>query len=558
MRTLIFIFVIVLPSLLSATIHTFDPGDSVQQAVNDAQAGDTIILVEGYYDATVVLYGKTLVIGSEFLLDGDTSHIPATFVQPDMIHWNMHPDTHSCFIYAYGEGEGSELAGLTMGNGFGSRWIAYEGTTYIMGGCIFACSTTVTIRNCVIQNGTAEIGAGIMAGSRGRRHCTSLRMTDCNVNRCYASYWGGGVGANWADVRLERCDFFADSCLGGGGAVHIMDSDAQIRSCDFRGCVGQIGGLALMGCFGEVTMCVFDSNATRVFWEGPCHLGMDRSPMNVTGCLFRRNAIDYPPIQMAGRVDSPPLKFWGNVVEDNFYQTVNGTMYCAGVGLIEVGYCVIRNNVGWRNPGIIVQTRDPRLRIHHNVIENNRSYGLQDGSAIYLQYNCRVIADSNVIRNNSSPAVGLEDERFHQHFENNWWGDASGPYHPTLNPLGLGDTLYQDSILFIPWLTEPPDTTMPSGVSRERPEVLSTWRLIEVYPNPFNSTMRLILAGFSGKDFRVTLHNLLGQEVAELHRGAMTGGEIVFTAPPHLASGVYFVRAADHLAMESRKVILLK
>ncbi|MEK9185626.1 MAG: hypothetical protein AAB863_02510, partial [Patescibacteria group bacterium] len=35
---------------------------------------------------------------------------------------------------------------------------------------------------------------------------------------------------------------------------------------------------------------------------------------------------------------------------------------------------------------------------------------------------------------------------------NNWWGDASGPQHPTLNPLGLGNAV-SDNVLFDPWLT---------------------------------------------------------------------------------------------------------
>jgi len=38
--------------------------------------------------------------------------------------------------------------------------------------------------------------------------------------------------------------------------------------------------------------------------------------------------------------------------------------------------------------------------------------------------------------------------------EYNWWGDATGPYHPTTNPGGLGDTVC-DYVDFEPWLTWP-------------------------------------------------------------------------------------------------------
>ena len=39
---------------------------------------------------------------------------------------------------------------------------------------------------------------------------------------------------------------------------------------------------------------------------------------------------------------------------------------------------------------------------------------------------------------------------------NNWWGNASGPYHATLNPGGLGETV-GDQVLFDPWLEAPPE-----------------------------------------------------------------------------------------------------
>jgi len=36
----------------------------------------------------------------------------------------------------------------------------------------------------------------------------------------------------------------------------------------------------------------------------------------------------------------------------------------------------------------------------------------------------------------------------------NWWGDPSGPYHPTLNPEGRGDRV-SDGVEFAPWLGSP-------------------------------------------------------------------------------------------------------
>ena len=43
----------------------------------------------------------------------------------------------------------------------------------------------------------------------------------------------------------------------------------------------------------------------------------------------------------------------------------------------------------------------------------------------------------------------------------NWWGDASGPYHEILNPVGLGNAV-SDGVLFDPWFIDEGMTTQVS------------------------------------------------------------------------------------------------
>lgn len=43
----------------------------------------------------------------------------------------------------------------------------------------------------------------------------------------------------------------------------------------------------------------------------------------------------------------------------------------------------------------------------------------------------------------------------------NWWGNASGPYHSTTNPNGTGNAV-SDNVLYEPWLTEP----VPEGEAK--------------------------------------------------------------------------------------------
>jgi hypothetical protein len=61
--------------------------------------------------------------------------------------------------------------------------------------------------------------------------------------------------------------------------------------------------------------------------------------------------------------------------------------------------------------------------------------------------------------------TGVLDARY------NWWGDATGPYHPTLNPTGLGNKV-SDNVSFAPWLLQ-----------EKIPPLVHNIALISVAPN---------------------------------------------------------------------------
>jgi hypothetical protein len=69
----------------------------------------------------------------------------------------------------------------------------------------------------------------------------------------------------------------------------------------------------------------------------------------------------------------------------------------------------------------------------------------------------------------------LFDARF------NWWGDASGPYHVVLNPGGLGDSV-SDGVSFAPWY----DAAYPSGELISAPPQISNILLSNSNPKDTN------------------------------------------------------------------------
>jgi hypothetical protein len=80
------------------------------------------------------------------------------------------------------------------------------------------------------------------------------------------------------------------------------------------------------------------------------------------------------------------------------------------------------------------------------------------------------VANQNNISGNLTGAQYLGSETINAEF--NWWGDPTGPFHPTSNPSGMGDPVVDNGLLpggidFANWLTSPavgtPCTPPPSG-----------------------------------------------------------------------------------------------
>lgn len=84
----------------------------------------------------------------------------------------------------------------------------------------------------------------------------------------------------------------------------------------------------------------------------------------------------------------------------------------------------------------------------------------------------------------------------------------------------------------------------------------STYTL-SAYPNPFNGELTLDVSGFN-REVRISLLNMLGQEVDVIHSGVLSGSRIHYAAPAQLSSGLYFVKAADARNARMEKVVFLK
>ena len=325
------------------------------------------------------------------------------------------------------------------------------------------------------------------------------------------------------------------------------------------------------------------------------------SPIIVNN-VVRRNTTDYGTAGI-GTVMSGTPAFVENIVSGNIsgYEA-GGIGYGDGAEPSVIGNFVLGNmsviggGIGARN------TSGP---IIGNVVFNNRTDSL--GGGIGIRYCDSPISDNVLVRNTSSLAegggIGMDNsnptiEGCHIsentgngifcennsaptiHYcdimdnagyallnvstvtidaENNWWGDATGPYHST-NPGGLGDTV-SDYVDFNPWLQNPGVTEITSAEP--------VTHLLKVSPNPFThqTQIRYLImdSRFLMQNPRLEIYDVSGRLVRSfnLESSIQNQGSAISwrgddNAGRKLPSGVYFVKFSSDDYEETEKVLLIR
>jgi parallel beta-helix repeat protein len=186
---------------------------------------------------------------------------------------------------------------------------------------------------------------------------------------------------------------------------------------------------------------------------------------------------------------SADVEIDGNTVEENETGiAVCGNMW-SSEGLTTDGTWIHDNKVDANTYGISIQDRSVDTTIEDNTIKNS-SYDGIDICNFYGNPPTGTVIQSNTITDNNAEddetsggiwiAEDVDGNEVTVNFNDivgnnrfgilntstnndvdatyNWWGDDSGPYHPTLNPGGTGDAV-SDHVLFEPWLIEVPTVT---------------------------------------------------------------------------------------------------
>ncbi|MBD3219012.1 MAG: hypothetical protein GF310_12120, partial [candidate division Zixibacteria bacterium] len=193
-------------------VPSFKP--TIQDAINTAVDGDTILVASGVYtgegNRDLNFLGKKIVVISE-------SGPDETIIDCQGSQY----DRHRGFTFDSGEDFTSELTGFMIINGYGP----YSHERY-EGGAIMCDSSSPLIKECIFANNTGDYQGGAVSIFKSHP-----KFVNCTFYGNSAAY-GGGIYSRYSDPRLENCIIaFSES----GTAVHGL---AYLECCNLYGNAG--------------------------------------------------------------------------------------------------------------------------------------------------------------------------------------------------------------------------------------------------------------------------------------------------------------------------------
>lgn len=532
---------------------------TIQEAINSATDGDTVLVDEGTYPENIDFLGKDIVVTSQYLFTEDSTTIVNTVINANYVG--------SCVKMVSGETEAAVLMGFTLINGTGSLYQPGYGNFYVGGG-IYLLNSSPTIQyNIIRNNDTVDGGSGIFTaeGDPIIQYNTIVENTTL-IYSCGA----GILIKNTEDAVIAHNYIQYNTAVQGGGIGFKHASPLVTRNVI--------------------------SNNTAISNGGGLKMYSGSSPSIINNTISDNES----PVGMGGGVlvaDSSAPVFMNNIVS---FTICGGGFKVAGAGVPELSYNLFYENVGgdYINcvPGIGDITGDPayiggdpfdyHLTATSAAIDAGNpdpTYNDPDGTrndcgafpydqtpptpVVLTSFSAAIVNDGVMLNWNTTCEIecyGWTVQR------------SQGSEFRDISPLiaGYGTTTEPHNYSYL-------DATVPAGqlvqyrlkqmdiggqVTYFNPitvtfgaATVTEYSLKSNYPNPFNPETAIVYTLPENSQVRVTIYNATGQRVAELVNGYRTAGMHTITwNADNLPSGSYICRMEVAGENYSRILTLLK
>ncbi len=579
----IVICLLLIPNIYADIINVTVDSTSIQDAINKANPGDTVLVAEGHYIENLVIENKHIILVSHFILDKDSSYISKTIIdgsQPVVsenattVLIRINPENTSVicgFTITGGSGtlvsEDSREAGgvgvigsnaiiehnIIAGNMVNPKISAAGGGIEVIP--LFYDNITVIIRNNIIKNnnvkgGDMAVGGGVViANPSGCENFNFLVEGNIIANNTVKNLddWkgtGGGLQVQLAipnsgeqiirnnTIRRNRVE--GENSFGGGMYIVFVENTADgnldpspgpfiynnIIADNHSDYSG--GGVAFFRIY-KPTPGSQPEPLTSIGNYVPKPTFINNTIVNNTAPdgagIFTMNHIPFFMNNILWNNSNPEAE-WGEIFIGNVDRWIEDNQY----GDIKIYYSNIHG--GWEGEGNI--DSDPLFADTSNYYLSGQSSCVDSGHNSTIFYD---IEDEYKEEFAKWPAMGtLRNDQ----------GAYGGPRE--YNSGELKKVI--DSV---------------TNVGEKNIHFAEYYKLKQNYPNPFNPSTTIEFSLPKSEFVELKIYNILGKQVANLVLMQLNAGNHSYTwEASGLASGVYYYRIEAGNFVRTRKMIYLK
>ena len=206
----------------SEIINVPEGQPTIQEGINAAADGDTVLVQPGTYIENINYNGKSIVLGSLFLTTGNPAYITETIIDGNELERTV--------IIENVTGTTTVLCGFTITNGY-----CYDGG----GGVSCMNNSSITLKNLIVSNNLTEtMGGGIYLHETSNATIEDVITTD---NACGMS--GGGIMISQSEAFLTNVKALNNYAFSAGGGINCQGGNIIIENSQISGNVsGWSGG----------------------------------------------------------------------------------------------------------------------------------------------------------------------------------------------------------------------------------------------------------------------------------------------------------------------------
>ena len=166
---------------------------TIQDGINAAANGDTVLVTNGTYFENIDFIGKAITVASNFLIDADTLHIANTIINGSQ---PINQDLGSCVRFTSNEDTTSVIIGFTLTEGTGC--LAQPMDMNIGGGIYCNNSSPKIVSNVITNNNLALISGIAISNNSSPFLLNNVISYNSATNNC------GGIGVIYGNQQVSQ------------------------------------------------------------------------------------------------------------------------------------------------------------------------------------------------------------------------------------------------------------------------------------------------------------------------------------------------------------------